>query len=343
MLITVTPELKEVEKISPSRSRFSFEPLEPGFGYTLGNSLRRTLLSSIPGAAVTCVKFANIPHEFSTIEGVTEDVSEIILNVKSLVLSSTSDEAVSLYLKVEGDAEGSREVTAKDLTGDPSVYVHNPDLHIATLNRGALLEMELTVERGRGYVPASLSHSVDKDLGWIPVDQIYSPVLKVSYKVTDTRYQQRTDYDKLTIDVETKGSISPRDAMASAGSTLCALFGLAERLNSNAEGIELSELPQDTEVEKLLAKPIDELEFSVRSFNCLKRQQINTVGELAECNETDLLDIRNFGNKSIIEVKVKLAKLGLRLKDAPADFSLDSIEGYNPETGEYTDTDADSE
>ncbi|AWB81273.1 DNA-directed RNA polymerase subunit alpha [Corynebacterium yudongzhengii] len=329
MLISQRPTLTE-EYIDTARSRFIIEPLEPGFGYTLGNSLRRTLLSSIPGAAVTSIKIDGVLHEFTTINGVKQDVTEIILNVKGLVLSSDSDEPVVMYLSKEGPGD----VTAGDIQPPAGVEIHNPDLVIATLNDEARLDMELVVERGRGYVPAAPAGS-GGDIGSIPVDQIYSPVLKVSYKVEATRVEQRTDFDKLIIDVETKNSITARDAIASAGGTLVELFGLARELNTAAEGIEIGPSPQETEYIAAYNMPIEDLNFSVRSYNCLKRQEIHTIGELAECTESDLLDIRNFGQKSINEVKIKLAQLDLTLKDAPEDFDPSELEGYDAETGGY--------
>ena len=334
MLISQRPILRE-EYVDTARSRFIIEPLEPGFGYTLGNSLRRTLLSSIPGAAVTSVKIEGALHEFTTINGVKEDLSEIILNIKGLVLSSDSDEPVVMYLRKEGPGV----VTAADIQPPAGVEVHNPDMHIATLNDTGVLEIEMVVERGRGYVPASMSVT-NGEIGRIPVDQIYSPVLKVSYKVEATRVEQRTDFDKLIIDVETKNSISARDALASAGKTLVELFGLARELNVAAEGIEVGPSPVETEHIASYSMPIEDLNFSVRAYNCLKRQEIHTVGELAECTESDLLDIRNFGQKSINEVKIKLAGLGLTLKDAPEDFDPSTIEGYDAETGDFIDFDA---
>ncbi|AHI03855.1 DNA-directed RNA polymerase subunit alpha [Corynebacterium falsenii] len=330
MLISHRPALTE-EYIDESRSRFVIEPLEPGFGYTLGNSLRRTLLSSIPGAAVTSLRIDGVLHEFTTIPGVKEDVSDIILNIKSLVLSSDSDEPVTMYIRKEGAGE----VTGADVMPPAGVEVHNPDLHIATLNEQGKLEIELVVERGRGYVPAA---SASSEIGRIPVDQIYSPVLKVSYKVEATRVEQRTDFDKLILDVETKNSITARDAMASAGKTLVELFGLAQELNYEVEGIEIGPSPQESEHIAAYSMPIEDLNFSVRSYNCLKREEIHTVGELAARTESDLLDIRNFGQKSINEVKVKLAGLGLGLKDAPEGFDINDIEGYDAETGEFIDT-----
>ena len=330
MLISQRPQLTE-EYIDTNRSKFVIEPLEPGFGYTLGNSLRRTLLSSIPGAAVTSIKIDGVLHEFTTINGVKENVSEIILNIKDIVLSSESDEPVVMYLSVEGPGV----VTTGDIETPADVQIHNPDLHIASLNEQARLEMELVVERGRGYVPAVPNSG--GEAGRIPVDQIYSPVTRVAYKVEATRVEQRTDFDKLIIDVETKNSMSARDALASAGSTLVELFGLARELNTAAEGIEIGPSPQETEFIAAYNLPIEDLNFSVRSYNCLKREGINTVGQLAECSETDLMDIRNFGEKSINEVKIKLASMSLTLKDAPEDFDPTQIEGYDAETGDYVD------
>nr|WP_120491027.1 DNA-directed RNA polymerase subunit alpha [Corynebacterium lactis] len=313
MLISQRPTLTE-DYIDSSRSRFVIEPLEPGFGYTLGNSLRRTLLSSIPGAAVTSIRIDGVLHEFTTIPGVKEDVSDIILNLKGLVLSSEFDEPATVYLR----REGSGAVTAADIECPAGVEIHNPDHHIATLNETGRLEIEMTVERGRGYVPATPNSG--GEIGRIPMDQIYSPVLKVSYKVEATRVEQRTDFDKLIIDVETKNSITARDAMASAGKTLVELFGLARELNETAEGIEIGPSPREAEDVAAYQTPIEDLDFSMRSYNCLKREEIHTVGELAARTESDLLDIRNFGDKSINEVKEKLAELGLSLKDSPNNF-----------------------
>ncbi|MGC5615731.1 DNA-directed RNA polymerase subunit alpha [Georgenia sp. Z1491] len=317
MLIAQRPVLTE-EVVDDQRSRFVIEPLEPGFGYTLGNSMRRTLLSSIPGAAVTSIRIDGVLHEFSTVPGVKEDVSEIILNIKNLVVSSENDEPVVMYLR----KQGSGSVTAEDITPPAGVEVHNPDLHIATLNAKGKLEIELTVERGRGYVSAQQNKSVDAEIGRIPVDSIYSPVLKVSYKVEATRVEQRTDFDKLVVDVETKSAITPRDALASAGKTLVELFGLARELNVEAEGIEIGPSAMDTELAQDLALPIEELGLLSRSYNCLKREGIHSVGELVARSEADLLDIRNFGAKSIDEIKEKLQTLGLGLKDSPAGFDL---------------------
>ena len=315
MLIAQRPTLTE-EVISENRSRFSIEPLEPGFGYTLGNSLRRTLLSSIPGAAVTSIRIDGVLHEFSTVPGVKEDVTEIILNIKQLVVSSENDEPVVMYLRKQGAGE----VSAADIVPPAGVEVHNPDLHLATLNDKGKLEIELTVERGRGYVSANQNKSFDAEIGRIPVDSIYSPVLKVTYKVEATRVEQRTDFDKLVIDVETKPSIRPRDAIASAGKTLVELFGLARELNVEAEGIDIGPSPVDEQLAADLALPVEDLQLTVRSYNCLKREGIHTVGVLISRSEQDLLDIRNFGAKSIDEVKAKLHEMGLSLKDSAPGF-----------------------
>lgn len=320
MLIAQRPTLSE-EVVSESRSRFVIEPLEPGFGYTLGNSLRRTLLSSIPGAAVTSIRIDGVQHEFSTIPGVKEDVTEVILNIKGLVVSSEHDEPVVMYLRKQGAGV----VTAADIAPPAGVEVHNPDLEIATLNDKGSIEMELTVERGRGYVSAALNKSAEQEIGRIPVDSIYSPVLAVTYKVEATRVEQRTDFDKLIVDVETKNSMAPRDAMASAGSTLVELFGLARELNVEAEGVDMGPSPTDAALAADLALPIEDLDLTVRSYNCLKREGIHTVGELVSRSEADLLDIRNFGSKSIHEVADKLRDMGLQLKDSPPGFDASVI------------------
>jgi len=315
VLISQRPTLTE-ESVHDFRSRFILEPLEPGFGYTLGNSLRRTLLSSIPGAAVTSIRIDGVLHEFTTIPGVKEDVTELILNIKQLVVSSEHDEPVVMYLRKQGPGA----VLAADIAPPAGVEVHNPELHLATLNAKGKLELELVVERGRGYVSATLNKQVGQEIGRIPVDSIYSPVLKVTYKVEATRVEQRTDFDRLVIDVATKPSMRPRDAMASAGKTLVELFSLAHELNVDAEGIDIGPSPADAFQAEQLSTPIEQLDLTVRSYNCLKREGIHTVGELISRSEADLLDIRNFGAKSIDEVKVKLVSLGLALKDSPPGF-----------------------
>ena len=331
VLIAQRPQLSE-EVIDAARSRFVIEPLEPGFGYTIGNSLRRTLLSSIPGASVTSLRIDGVLHEFSTIPGIKEDITEIILNIKALVVSSEHDEPVVMYLRKQGPGA----VTAADIAPPAGVEVHNPDLHIATLNSKGKLEMELTVERGRGYVSANQNKSSEAEIGRIPVDSIYSPVLKVTYKVEATRVEQRTDFDRLVVDVETKSSMAPRDAMASAGKTLVELFGLARELNVEAEGIDMGPSPTDAALAADLALPIEELELTVRSYNCLKREGIHTVGELVGRSEADLLDIRNFGAKSIDEVKVKLVGMGLQLKDSPPGFDPSLVvDNYGDDDAAY--------
>ena len=312
MLIAQRPVLKE-EVLSPTRSRFVLEPLEPGFGYTLGNSLRRTLLSSIPGAAVTSIRVDGVLHEFSTIDGVKEDVVELVLNIKNIVVSSEFDEPVVLVLRKSGAGV----VTAGDIEVPAGVEIHNPELHIATLNDKGRLEVEFVVERGRGYVSAVQNKTQNQEIGRIPVDSIYSPVLRVTYKVEATRVEQRTDFDKLVLDVETKPGRTPKDAVASAGSTLVELFGLARELNELAEGIEIGPSATDMYAAEQLSTPIEQLDLTVRSYNCLKREGVHTVGELLSRSEADLMDIRNFGAKSIDEVKAKLQSLGLSLKDSP--------------------------
>ena len=332
MLIAQRPTLTE-EVVDDYRSRFVIEPLEPGFGYTLGNSLRRTLLSSIPGAAVTSVKVEGNQHEFSTLPGVVEDVTEVILNVKQLVLSSEEDEPVVMYLRKAGAGA----VTAADIAPPAGVEIHNPELHIATLNASGKIDMELVVERGRGSVSANQNKSPDSEIGRIPVDSIYSPVLKVTYKVEATRVEQRTDFDRLIVDVETKPAISPRDAVASAGKTLVELFGLARELNADAEGIEIGPSTIDEQYAADMALPVEELKLTMRSYNCLKREGIHTVSELVSRSEQDLLDIRNFGSKSIDEVKQRLAEMGLALKDSAPGFDpLAALSSY-PEGDDFAD------
>jgi DNA-directed RNA polymerase subunit alpha len=320
VLIAQRPTLTE-EPVSEYRSRFVIEPLEPGFGYTLGNSLRRTLLSSIPGAAITSIRIDGVLHEFSTVPGVKEDVTDLILNLKELVVSSESDEPVVMYLRKQGPGE----VTGADIAPPAGVEVHNPDLHLATINKKGKLEIEMTVERGRGYVSAVQNKQQGQEIGRIPVDSIYSPVLKVTYKVEATRVEQMTNWDRLIVDVETKTSMTPRDAMASAGKTLVGLFGLAQELNAEAEGIDIGPSPAEGALAADLALPIEEMDLTVRSYNCLKREGIHTVGELITRSEADLLDIRNFGAKSIDEVKAKLHGMGLALKDSPPGFDPSNV------------------
>ena len=282
---------------------------------------------------MTSIKVDGVLHEFTTIPGVKEDVVELVMNVKELCVSSEHDEPVSMYLRKQGPGD----ITAGDIQPPAGVSVHNADLKLATLNGKARVDMELTVERGRGYVTADQNKQAGAEIGRIPVDSIYSPVLKVTYRVEATRVEQRTDFDRLIIDVETKASISPRTALASAGSTLVELFGLARELDEEAEGIDIGPSPQDAQLAADLALPIEELDLTVRSYNCLKREGINSVGELIGRTEADLLDIRNFGQKSIDEVKMKLAGMGLGLKDSAPTFDPANV------VDSFSDADYDAE
>ncbi len=327
MLIAQRPTLTE-ESLSENRSAFVIEPLEPGFGYTLGNSIRRTLLSSIPGAAVTSIRIDGVLHEFSTVAGVKEDVTEIILNLKSLVVSSEHDEPITAYLRKTGAGP----VSAADIQAPAGVEIHNPKLHIATLNDKANFELELTIERGRGYVSSVQNRNEYAEAGQVPIDSIYSPVLKVTYRVEATRAGERTDFDRLVVDVETKPSMTPRDAVASAGRTLVELFGLARDLNTEAEGIEIGPAPVETVLSSEMAMSIENLDLTVRSYNCLKREGINTVSELIALSEHQLVNIRNFGQKSVDEVRDKLAEMGLSLKDPMPGFEGSGFySGLEPE------------
>jgi len=330
VLIAQRPTLTE-EKISDFRSAFVIEPLEPGFGYTLGNSLRRTLLSSIPGAAVTSIRLDGVLHEFSTVEGVKEDVTEIILNIKNLVVSSEHDEPITAYLRKQGAGA----VSAADIQAPAGVEIHNPELHIATLNDKASFELELTIERGRGYVSSVQNRNEYAEAGQIPVDSIYSPVLKVTYRVEATRAGERTDFDRLVVDVETKPSMSPKDAVASSGRTLVELFGLARDLNVEAEGIEIGPPPVEAVLSSEMAMPIESLDLSVRSYNCLKREGINNVSELVALSEHQLMNIRNFGQKSVDEVRDKLIEMGMSLKDPIPGFETSAYYPDNNSDEEY--------
>jgi DNA-directed RNA polymerase subunit alpha len=307
LLIVQRPQISE-EEISSVRSKFAIEPLEPGFGYTLGNSLRRTLLSSIPGAAITQIKIDSVLHEFSTIEGVTEDVTDVVLNLKELVIKSENDDATTVHLRVTGPTE----VTAGDVELPTGVEILNPEQHIATLNKKATLSMELRVEQGRGYRAATTAPK--EAIGTIPVDALFSPVRRVTYEVEPTRVEQMTNYDRLILDVETDGSMSPRDALSSAGSTLVELLQLFASLGEGTGGLVLGPEPGEEEASGILAQPIEEMDLTVRSYNCLKREGVATVGDLVQKAEEDLLEIRNFGQKSIDEVKAKLEDMGLGLK-----------------------------
>lgn len=323
MLIAQRPTLIENE-IDSTRSTFVMEPLEPGFGYTLGNSLRRALLSNIPGAAVTKFRIAGVPHAFTTIEGVTEDVTDIILNIKSIVVSSENDEPVTAHVSKSGAGV----VTAGDIVLPAGVEIHNPELVLAHLSAKAKFEVELVIERGRGYVDAKLNKNPNDSVDTIAVDSIYSPVLKVSYRVEATRFGEFTDFDKLIVDVETKPGTSARDAVASAGKTLVNLFSLARDLNEAAEGIDIPTAEISSGLTPELATPIEDLDLTVRSYNCLKREGINTVSELINLSEDQLMNIRNFGSKSVDEVRDKLASMGLRFKDAVPGFDASYFSSY---------------
>ncbi|MFL5738349.1 MAG: DNA-directed RNA polymerase subunit alpha [Actinomycetota bacterium] len=308
MFIVARPQIQE-ESVSQTRSRFIIEPLEPGFGYTLGNSLRRTLLSSIPGAAVSSVRIEGVLHEFATVPKVTEDVTDIILNLKELVIRSDADEPIAVYLRAKGPGD----VTAGDISPPAGVEILNEDLHLATLGKDANLEMEMMVERGVGYRSAEKNKSGRDPIGVIPIDSIFSPVRRVSYSVENTRVEQMTDRDRLILDVETDGSITPREAIASAGGTMQELVTLFSEL-ADASSVTIGPAEDDS-VPGDYAITIEELNLSVRSYNCLKREGINTVGDLVQKSEAELMDIRNFGQKSIDEVKAKLEELGLGLRE----------------------------
>jgi DNA-directed RNA polymerase subunit alpha len=309
MLIIQRPSVEAVGDAEGDRQLFTISPLEPGFGHTLGNSLRRTLLSSIPGAAVTSIRFDDVLHEFTTIAGVKEDVTDIMLNLKDLVLRVESDEQVTLRL----DARGPGDVTARDLQPHADVEILNPDMHIASLSGKSRLALEITVERGRGYVSAD-KNKKSSVIGVIPIDSIFSPVRRVAFTVEPTRVEQATNYDKLTLDIETDGSISPREALASAGATLRSLVSLVAEMSDAPRALELGDVGVLGSGSPDLDLAIEELDLSERPRNCLKRAQVNTVGELVNKTEEDLLAITNFGQKSLDEVLQKLDERGLSLR-----------------------------
>ena len=292
-----------------SYGKYIIEPLERGYGTTLGNSLRRVLLSSLPGTAVTSIKIAGVQHEFSTIPGVKEDVTDIVLNVKSIIARLHTQGPKTVYI----DANGEGEVTAGDIKADGEVEVLNPDLHIATLGAGASLSMELTIGHGRGYVPAAKNKTPQMPIGTIPVDSIYTPVLKVNYTVENTRVGNQTDFDKLTIEVWTDKTITARNALSLGAKILVDHFtiftDLSETVGGTSTVVEKVETPKD----KLLDMTIEELDLSVRSFNCLKRANINTVEDLINKTQDEMIKVRNLGRKSLEEVEHKLAQLGLSL------------------------------
>jgi len=317
VLITQRPTIEE-EPVSDNRSKFVVEPLEPGFGYTLGNTMRRTLLSRIPGAAITSVRIDGVQHEFSTIEGVVEDVVDFILNLKQVVLRIDAEDTQTLYLS----AKGKGEVTAADLKAPAGVEIVNGDLHLATLSSTGKLEVELTAERGVGYRSADRNKKSDT-IGVIPIDSIFSPVRKVAYRVDSTQVGQRTDFDKLILDVETDGSITPSEGISSAGGTLRNLFELLADLDEYDALVPDELAPIEASGQEHLDLPIEALDLSERPRNCLRRAQVQTVGELIEKTEEDLLNITNFGQKSLEEVVAKLDELGFSLKSyADADGSV---------------------
>ncbi|MCD7860509.1 MAG: DNA-directed RNA polymerase subunit alpha [Oscillospiraceae bacterium] len=292
-----------------SYGKYVVEPLERGYGTTLGNSLRRVLLSSLPGTAVTAIKIAGIQHEFATIPGVKEDVTEIVLNVKGIIAWLHCDAPKTVYIEASGECE----VTAGDIKADSEVEILNPELHLATLGPDASLSMELTISHGRGYVTADRNKNVQAAIGTIPVDSIYNPVLKVNYTVENTRVGNQTDYDKLTMEVWTDKTITARDAVSLGAKILCDHFtiftDLSDNIGTRSTVVEKVEAQQD----KVLEMTIEELDLSVRSFNCLKRANINTVDDLVGKTQDEMIKVRNLGRKSLEEVEHKLAMMGLSL------------------------------
>jgi len=305
------PEIRRVDDGSqPNYGQFVVEPLERGYGITLGNSLRRILLSSLPGTAVTSVRIDGVLHEFSVIPGVLEDTADIILNLKRLKLKLWSDEPKTVRI----DKQGPGEVTAGDILADADVDILDPSQHIAFVDEGGRLTMEMTVERGKGYVPADKNNRADQAIGVIPVDSIFSPVEKANWRVEDTRVGQITDYDRLTLEVWTDGSLTPEEAVSMGSKILTDHLRLFMGLTDGVAGAEVGLERDEDKRDRLLDMPIEELDLSVRSFNCLKRAGINTVGELTSKTDEDMMKVRNLGKKSLEEVKEKLASLGLSLK-----------------------------
>jgi len=309
MLVMQRPTVEVEDEAVENRQQFSIGPLEPGFGQTLGSSLRRTLLSSIPGAAVTQIRFDDALHEFGTIDGVVEDVTDIILNLKDLVVRCHSDEPVTLRV----DVRGPEEVSGAALATNADVEVLNADLHLATVNPKGRLAFEVTLERGRGYLSSERSPG-EGVIGVIPVDALFSPVRRVAFEVVPTRVEQSTDFDRLVLDVETDGSMSPRDALASAGATLRSLVQLVADVGDEPQGLELGELESSVSGSPDLDLPIEELSLTERPRNCLKRAQVDTIGQLLEKTTDELLAITNFGQKSLDEVNEKLDERGLSLR-----------------------------
>ena len=302
------PNIKCLEIDNDSNyAKFVCEPLERGYGVTIGNSLRRILLSSLPGSAITSAKIEGVVHEFSTIPNVVEDVPEIILNLKSVRLKFDKNEEKVLRINFKGEGE----VTAKDIITDGTVEVLNPDLHIATVSEGGSLVMELTADMGRGYNTAEKNKKPDQPLGVLPIDSIYTPVKKVNYSVENTRVGQRVDYDKLTIEVWTDGSLKPYEALSLAAKVMTGHLELFIDLSEATKNTQVMIEKEESKKEKVLEMSIEDLELSVRSFNCLKRANISTVEDLTNKSEADMMKVRNLGKKSLDEVTNKLHSLGL--------------------------------
>jgi DNA-directed RNA polymerase subunit alpha len=309
------PRIEAVKMSDDHRyGRFVVEPLERGYGTTLGNSLRRILLSSLPGAAVTSVQIDGVLHEFSTIAGVVEDTTEIILNLKKLSLKIHSDEEKVLEIDIEGGS-GGRTVLAGDIRADSDVEILNPDLHIATLAGNSHLHIRMTANRGRGYVPAERNKSEDLPIGVIPIDSIYTPIDRVNFQVENTRVGQVTNYDKLTLEVWSDGSLHPDEAVSLGAKILNEHLMLFVGLTEEAQGAEIMVEKEEDKKEKVMEMTIEELDLSVRSYNCLKRAGINTVQELTQKSEEDMMKVRNLGRKSLEEVQEKLVELGLGLRE----------------------------
>ncbi|KZE37330.1 DNA-directed RNA polymerase subunit alpha [Bhargavaea cecembensis] len=304
------PRIEAVQTVENTYGKFIVEPLERGYGTTLGNSLRRILLSSLPGAAVTSIQIDGVLHEFSTVDGVVEDVASIIVNVKQLALKIYSDDEKV----IEIDVKGENEVTAADITHDSDVEILNPDLHIATVGKNGHLRMRMYAQRGRGYVPADRNKREDLPIGVIPIDSIYTPVSRVNFQVENTRVGQLSDYDKLTLDVWTDGSIGPQEAISLGSRILTEHLNIFVGLTDEAQSVEIMVEKEEDQKEKVLEMTIEELDLSVRSYNCLKRAGINTVLELANKSEDEMMKVRNLGRKSLEEVKAKLTDLGLGLR-----------------------------
>lgn len=303
------PNITKVDE-STNYGKFVVEPLERGYGTTLGNSLRRILLSSLPGAAVSSIQIDGVLHEFSTIDGVLEDVTQIILNIKKLALKMNTDEDKNIEIDVNGPAK----VTAADIVADPDAEVLNPEQYICTVADGGHFHVRMTVKKGRGYVAADQNKSDDMPIGVLPIDSIFTPISRVNYQVESTRVGRRNDFDKLTLDVWTNGSISPREAISLAAKILTEHLDIFVNLTDEAKNAEIMVEKEETHKEKMLEMTIEELDLSVRSYNCLKRAGINTVQELTNKTEADMMKVRNLGRKSLEEVKNKLADLGLGLR-----------------------------